>query len=75
MSDADAPVNAAAETTHDQSSGLTPHELEATRQSGPEGPEVIGVRAGMFGAKQGSDTTGYSGLRREIVIAGAAERP
>jgi NADH-quinone oxidoreductase subunit C len=73
MSDAD--VNKAAETTHDQSSGLTPHELEAKRESGPAGPEVIGVRRGMFGATQGNDTTGYSGLRREVVVAGAAQRP
>ena len=29
----------------------------------------------MFGATQGADTTGYSGLVRPILVAGASERP
>jgi NADH-quinone oxidoreductase subunit C len=63
-----------ANTTHDQGSGLTSHELEVSRPGASSGPEVIGVRQGMFGARNG-DTSGYSGLRREIVVAGPAERP
>ncbi|TQM64335.1 NADH-quinone oxidoreductase subunit C [Humibacillus xanthopallidus] len=64
-----------ADTTHDQGSGLSSHELEVSRPGASTGPEVIGVRKGMFGAHDGGDTSGYSGLRREIVVAGAAERP
>jgi NADH-quinone oxidoreductase subunit C len=64
-----------ADTTKDQASGLTPGEVELARPGGPSEPEVVGLRTGMFGATQGSDTSGYSGLKRPILVAGAAERP
>ena len=64
-----------ADTTKDQSSGLTPHEVELAQERTPAEPEVVGVRHGMFGATPGADTTGYGGLVRPILVAGAAERP
>ncbi|MBW8731194.1 MAG: NADH-quinone oxidoreductase subunit C, partial [Terrabacter sp.] len=64
-----------ADTTKDQSSGLTPHEVELAQSRTSTEPEVVGVRRGMFGAAQGPDTTGYSGLVRPILVAGASERP
>ncbi|MFC7595663.1 NADH-quinone oxidoreductase subunit C [Terrabacter sp. GCM10028922] len=65
-----------ADTTKDQSSGLTPHEIEIRQRAvAASEPVVVGVRRGMFGATQGGDTTGYSGLVRPILVAGAAERP
>ncbi|PZR51840.1 NADH-quinone oxidoreductase subunit C [Xylanimonas oleitrophica] len=38
-------------------------------------PEIIAVREGMFGVKQGGDTTGYGGLVQPVAMPGAAERP
>jgi NADH-quinone oxidoreductase subunit C len=38
-------------------------------------PEIVGVRQGMFGARDGGDTTGYGGLVRTIAMAPPAERP
>ena len=75
---ADGPKDAVnADTTKDQTSGITPGELELAQPEGanPAGPQVVGLRRGMFGATQGGDTSGYSGLRRPILVAGAAERP
>lgn len=40
-----------------------------------QGPEVIGVRKGMFGAEGGGDTSGYGGLVRTVVLPGATSRP
>ncbi|OKK21070.1 NADH dehydrogenase [Streptomyces sp. CB00455] len=40
-----------------------------------QGPEVIGVRKGMFGAAAGGDTSGYGGLVRTVVLPGATSRP
>ncbi|MGW0546972.1 NADH-quinone oxidoreductase subunit C [Streptomyces altiplanensis] len=37
--------------------------------------EVIGVRRGMFGAKNGGDTSGYGGLVRLVTLPGASPRP
>ncbi|WP_093799621.1 NADH-quinone oxidoreductase subunit C [Streptomyces sp. Wb2n-11] len=37
--------------------------------------EVIGVRRGMFGAKNGGDTSGYGGLVRVVTLPGASPRP
>ncbi|MFI6000611.1 NADH-quinone oxidoreductase subunit C [Streptomyces sp. NPDC051366] len=39
------------------------------------GPEVIGVRKGMFGAGGSGDTSGYGGLRRTVAMPGASHRP
>ncbi|MFI1282925.1 NADH-quinone oxidoreductase subunit C [Streptomyces sp. NPDC020858] len=40
-----------------------------------QGPEVIGVRKGMFGAAGGGDTSGYGGLVRTIALPGPSARP
>lgn len=37
--------------------------------------EVIGVRRGMFGARDGADTSGYGGLVRTVRLPGASSRP
>ncbi|WP_406137340.1 NADH-quinone oxidoreductase subunit C [Streptomyces sp. NBC_01089] len=37
--------------------------------------EVIGVRKGMFGARNGGDTSGYGGLVRTVALPGATNRP
>ena len=58
MSDGDRKGDVNADTTKDQSSGLTPHEVELAQERTPAEPEVVGVRRGMFGATQGPDTTG-----------------
>ncbi|MGW5240862.1 NADH-quinone oxidoreductase subunit C [Monashia sp. NPDC004114] len=81
MSDGDATKDGTnvvnADTTKDQTSGITPGEIELAQTEGanPTGPRVVGMRTGMFGTTQGGDTSGYGGLRRPIIIAGAAERP
>lgn len=38
-------------------------------------PEVVTRRTGMFGARAGDDTTGFSGLETTVVMAPAAQRP
>ncbi|GAB2833377.1 NADH-quinone oxidoreductase subunit C [Streptomyces daliensis] len=40
-----------------------------------EAGEVIGVRRGMFGARNGADTSGYGGLVRTVRLPGASGRP
>lgn len=42
---------------------------------GAAGPEVIGVRKGMFGATGAGDTSGYGGLVRTVSLPGASARP
>lgn len=39
------------------------------------GPEVIGVRRGMFGAKGSGDTSGYGRLVRPVALPGGSARP
>jgi NADH-quinone oxidoreductase subunit C len=39
------------------------------------GGELIATRKGMFGARDGGDTSGYGGLVRRIELPGASERP
>ncbi|MCJ1679302.1 NADH-quinone oxidoreductase subunit C [Streptomyces sp. APSN-46.1] len=39
------------------------------------GPEVIGVRKGMFGANNGGDTSGYGRLVRTVALPGPSLRP
>ncbi|MFE2373976.1 NADH-quinone oxidoreductase subunit C [Streptomyces sp. NPDC059398] len=46
----------------------------APAQRGETG-EVIGVRKGMFGARNGGDTSGYGGLVRTVAMPGASSRP
>jgi NADH-quinone oxidoreductase subunit C len=38
-------------------------------------PEVIGVRRGMFGARDSGDTSGYGRLVREVALPGSSPRP
>jgi len=38
-------------------------------------PTKVGERRGMFGSSDEPDTSGYGGLRRPILLPGAAERP
>lgn len=39
------------------------------------GPEVIGVRRGMFGATGTGDTSGYGKLVRTVALPGGSPRP
>ncbi len=39
------------------------------------GPEVIGVRHGMFGASGSGDTSGYGRLVRTVALPGGSPRP
>jgi NADH-quinone oxidoreductase subunit C len=39
------------------------------------GPEVIGLRRGMFGAKGSGDTSGYGRLIRPVALPGSTPRP
>lgn len=40
-----------------------------------DGPVVVAQRSGMFGSSLGNDTSGYGGLRREVLFPGQAQRP
>ena len=64
-----------ADTTTDQTSGLTPAEIELRREAEVSEPQLVGMRTGMFGVTQGGDTSGYAGLQRPILVAGPAQRP
>jgi NADH-quinone oxidoreductase subunit C len=37
--------------------------------------DVVDVRSGMFGARDGGDTSGYDGLVESVAVAPAAQRP
>ncbi|MEI2776701.1 MAG: NADH-quinone oxidoreductase subunit C [Tetrasphaera sp.] len=52
----------------------TPENLPSAPGTTPE-PVQIGERTGMFGARNGSDTSGYGGLVSPILFPGAAVRP
>jgi NADH-quinone oxidoreductase subunit C len=52
----------------------TGERLPAAPGSVPE-PVVIGERKGMFGARDGGDTSGYGGLVRPVLFPAAAVRP
>ena len=63
-----------------QEGGLTPGEIELAGtgtdlEPGESSPKVVGMRKGMFGATQGSDTSGYGGLRRPVLVVGETARP
>ncbi len=62
-----------------QESGLTPEEAAAANLPASPGtipdPEQRGERRGMFGARNGGDTTGFGGLVAPILFPGAATRP
>ncbi|MFC5721930.1 NADH-quinone oxidoreductase subunit C [Streptomyces gamaensis] len=49
-----------------------PEQVPAQRE---EAGEVIDVRHGMFGARNGGDTSGYGGLVRTVRMPGEATRP
>lgn len=40
-----------------------------------QGPEIIGVRRGMFGISGSGDTSGYGRLVREVSLPGGSPRP
>lgn len=44
-------------------------------RNGTPGPEVIGVRRGMFGVTDSGDTSGYGRLVRPVALPGGSERP
>lgn len=46
----------------------------ATEQQAPA-PVQMGLRQGMFGARQGADTSGFGGLHAPILFPGEAQRP
>ena len=48
---------------------------EQGADSDSPGGELIATRKGMFGARNGGDTSGYGGLVRRIELPGASERP
>ncbi len=48
------------------------HDVEPVRFATPE---VVTRRTGMFGARAGDDTTGFSGLETVVTTAPAAQRP
>jgi len=43
--------------------------------SGAATLDVVDVRSGMFGARDGGDTSGYGGLVESVAVAPAAQRP
>jgi NADH-quinone oxidoreductase subunit C len=43
--------------------------------NGKEAPEVIGVRRGMFGARDTGDTSGYGRLVQPVALPGSSPRP
>ena len=49
--------------------------LENTVPDTTGGPEVVGVRHGMFGVRGSGDTSGYGGLVRPVTMPGDAARP
>ena len=51
--------------------------VPAVPEQGAEAPggELIATRKGMFGARNGGDTSGYGGLVRRIELPGASQRP
>jgi NADH-quinone oxidoreductase subunit C len=48
---------------------------DAPNGAGPERPEVIGTRHGMFGVQGSGDTSGYGRLVREVALPGSSPRP
>ncbi|MBB2986135.1 NADH-quinone oxidoreductase subunit C [Terracoccus luteus] len=75
MSDAEKKSGPEAGSAGDQTTGLTPGEVDLRREGSGSEPRVVGMRQGMFGATQGGDTSGYAGIRRPVLVAGAASRP
>ncbi|WP_307845006.1 NADH-quinone oxidoreductase subunit C [Actinotalea solisilvae] len=63
-----------------QSTTETAQETGAQHLAAPLGArhpqlEVVAVREGMFGARDGGDTTGFGGLVQTIAMPGPSERP
>jgi NADH-quinone oxidoreductase subunit C len=65
----------ATEAAHEAGSQHVPTQEVAGVPGGRTPLDVIDVRTGMFGAVEGSDTSGYGGLVRTIAMPGASERP
>jgi NADH-quinone oxidoreductase subunit C len=64
------------EVTPGTEADATDNAVENTVPDQPEtGPEVVGVRHGMFGVKGSGDTSGYGGLVRPVTMPGDAARP
>lgn len=53
---------------------VTPKNLPSPPGTTPD-PVQVGERTGMFGARNGADTSGYGGLVSPILFPGAAVRP
>jgi len=53
----------------------TDNAVENTVPDTAGGPEVVGVRHGMFGVRGSGDTSGYGGLVRPVTMPGDAARP
>jgi NADH-quinone oxidoreductase subunit C len=53
----------------------TDNAVENTVPDTERGPEVVGVRHGMFGVRGSGDTSGYGGLVRPITMPGGSARP
>lgn len=49
--------------------------MSSNENGGTGRPEVIGVRRGMFGAKDTGDTSGYGRLVRPVALPGGSSRP
>ncbi len=61
-----------------QAGGVNPdRDIDAANLPGQRGDqgEAIATRRGMFGAANGSDTSGYGGLVRTVRLPGASSRP
>lgn len=50
-------------------------ESDRTAGNGTGDPEIIGVRRGMFGARDSGDTSGYGRLIRPVALPGGSPRP
>ena len=53
----------------------TDNAVENTVPDTERGPEVVGVRHGMFGVRGSGDTSGYGGLVRPVTMPGGSARP
>ncbi|MGE2712835.1 NADH-quinone oxidoreductase subunit C [Mycolicibacterium litorale] len=50
-------------------------EADNVSRNGAGDPEIIGVRRGMFGARDSGDTSGYGRLVRPVALPGGSARP
>lgn len=59
----------------DTTDGVTPDDLLPAAPGTTPDPVRVGERHGMFGARDGGDTSGYGGLVTPILFPGASVRP